>query len=201
MRLVCTTCTAMHGSGSKIVITTTTMGRPAMVRRGPLAIAVAAWSAAVSGSTFHRSSARPAATGTPPAIGAASQASGSGGRLPVKSLLPYLLGPEQSRGRIRLSRGTDGNGLPLATMIDNSSAPGRRLRHAILLRCMSLLLAHRDESDSRLTCLKSGDKRTLVRSAIDANDPKPTEADRDLCGAHCRTARQFRLAYFPVLMD
>jgi len=37
-------------------------------------------------------------------------------------------------------------------------------------------MAHRDESDSRLTCLKSGDKRTLVRSAIDAIDPKRTLA-------------------------
>jgi hypothetical protein len=35
-------------------------------------------------------------------------------------------------------------------------------------------LAHRDEFDSCLTCLKSGDKRTLVRSAIDANDPQRT---------------------------
>src|SRR5262245_25334110 len=32
-------------------------------------------------------------------------------------------------------------------------------------------LYHRDESDSRLACLKSGDNRTLARSAIDANDP------------------------------
>src|SRR5262245_5356718 len=39
-----------------------------------------------------------------------------------------------------------------------------------------LLLAHRDESDSRLTCRKSGDKRTLVRSAIDAIDPQRTRA-------------------------
>jgi len=30
----------------------------------------------------------------------------------------------------------------------------------------------RGESDSRLTCLNSGDKRILVRSAIDANDAK-----------------------------
>ena len=41
-------------------------------------------------------------------------------------------------------------------------------------RCMSPLLAtYLDESDSRLTCLKLGDERTLVRSAIDANDPNP----------------------------
>jgi hypothetical protein len=32
----------------------------------------------------------------------------------------------------------------------------------------SPVVAHRDESDSHLTCLKSGDKRTLVRTAIDA---------------------------------
>ena len=38
---------------------------------------------------------------------------------------------------------------------------------------MCRLLAHRDETDSRLTCLKWGDKRTLVRSTIDANDPEP----------------------------
>src|SRR5262245_54727716 len=34
------------------------------------------------------------------------------------------------------------------------------------------------KSDSRLTCLKSGDKRTLVRSAIDANDPERSSAAR-----------------------
>jgi hypothetical protein len=37
-------------------------------------------------------------------------------------------------------------------------------------------VAHRDKIDSRLTCLKSGEKRTLVRSAIDANDPTETSA-------------------------
>src|SRR5262245_52413962 len=37
-------------------------------------------------------------------------------------------------------------------------------------------MAHRDESDSCLTCLKSGDKRTLIQSAIDAIDPTETLA-------------------------
>ena len=41
---------------------------------------------------------------------------------------------------------------------------------------MCRLLAHRDETDSRLTCLKSGDKRTLDRSAIAAIDPQETSA-------------------------
>src|SRR5262245_40663069 len=40
--------------------------------------------------------------------------------------------------------------------------------------CSRPLLAHRDQSDVRPTCLESGDKRTLVRSAIDANDPQET---------------------------
>jgi len=34
--------------------------------------------------------------------------------------------------------------------------------------------AQQPEMPSRLTCLKSGDKRTLVRSAIDAIDPTRT---------------------------
>ena len=33
-------------------------------------------------------------------------------------------------------------------------------------------MAHRDGSGSRVTCLKSGDKRTLVRSAIEVIDPE-----------------------------
>src|SRR5215471_5923709 len=55
-------------------------------------------------------------------------------------------------------------------------------------------LAHRDESGSRLTCLKSGDKRTLVRSAIDANDPNPTSGEWQCRSAavFCRAMRCYR---------
>jgi len=35
-------------------------------------------------------------------------------------------------------------------------------------------MALRVKTDRRLTCLKSGDKQTLVRSAIDAIDPTRT---------------------------
>jgi len=48
---------------------------------------------------------------------------------------------------------------------------------------LRLLLAHGGKPDSRLTCLKSEDERTLVRSAIDAIDP-----ERTLAGSKYRTA-------------
>jgi hypothetical protein len=59
-------------------------------------------------------------------------------------------------------------------------------------------LAHRDESDSRLTCLKSGDKRTLVRSAIDANDPTATLVEPKSCSA-AGSARRRTTSYLVEL--
>jgi hypothetical protein len=50
------------------------------------------------------------------------------------------------------------------------AAPTMQLR-------MSQQLAHRDESDSRLTCLKSGTSGTLVRSTIDANETHSDHRD------------------------
>ena len=55
--------------------------------------------AAVPGTTIHRTSAPPTATGSPPTSGATISASVSGGRLHLKSLPLYLLGPGRSPGR------------------------------------------------------------------------------------------------------
>jgi hypothetical protein len=60
-------------------------------------------------------------------------------------------------------------------------------------------MAHRDESDSRLACLKSGDNRTLAGSASDANDPEPTWASQAYRSAN-RTTSLFCWSQFPVLM-
>ena len=54
---------------------------------------VAALSAAVPGTTIQTTSARRTATGPTPTTGTTTSASGSPGRLPLKSLSPYLLGP------------------------------------------------------------------------------------------------------------
>ena len=64
-----TTCTAMSGNGSRIAITTTTMGHPPMVRPGS-ALATAIDRVVRGGSwvTVPQPSARPTATGSPPAI-------------------------------------------------------------------------------------------------------------------------------------
>jgi len=59
---------------------------------------------------------------------------------------------------------------------------------------MSPMLAPRDESASRLTCLKSGDRRTLVRSAIDANDPERSSARSQYRGA-AGSSRTFMACY------
>src|SRR5204862_6460340 len=81
--------------------------------------------------TVRRSSARPAATGAPPATGSTSWASGSAGRLPLEPLLLYLLGPARradqayavirhfSAGgglRLRLTRPTKCRVWPFATL-------------------------------------------------------------------------------------
>ena len=88
-------------NGCRIAITITTTERPRTARHGPVAIAVAASFAAVPGTTIHGSSARPTAAGSPPTTGT-TWASVSGGRLPLKSLPLYLLGPGRSPGRIFL---------------------------------------------------------------------------------------------------
>jgi hypothetical protein len=94
-RSASTTWPATYFNGCRIAIMTTTTQRPETVRRGPAQIAVPLSFAAVLGTTFLRTSARPTAEGTPPASGAPSSASVSGGRLPLKPFPFYLLGPGQ----------------------------------------------------------------------------------------------------------
>jgi Sulfatase-modifying factor enzyme 1 len=95
-----TTWLATCTSGYRTAITATTKKRPQMVRRGRAEeIAVAVSFAAVPGSSFHSSSARPTATGTPPDSGRPTSGSVSGGRLPLESLPLYPLGPGRSPGR------------------------------------------------------------------------------------------------------
>jgi hypothetical protein len=77
---VSTTWWATSGNGRRIVGTATTTGLLGMAPPGPVGIAVAAWSAAVPGTSFRWSSARPSATGTPPSTGTSTWASGLGGR-------------------------------------------------------------------------------------------------------------------------
>src|SRR5262245_18830234 len=60
-------------------------------------------------------------------------------------------------------------------------------------------MAHRDESDSHLTCLKSGDKRTLVQSAIDANDPSATWAAQDFRSAKALFVPSLKRHIVPLL--
>jgi hypothetical protein len=59
--------------------------------------------------------------------------------------------------------------------------------------CSRPVMAHRDESDSRVTCLKSGDKRTRARCQIDANDPQ-LPIDSQICCA----AQEAQPAGFPI---
>src|SRR5262249_52645216 len=55
--------------------------------------------AAVPGSAIPRFSAQPLAMGTSPTSGSTTSASGSGGRLPLESLVLYLFGSRRSPGR------------------------------------------------------------------------------------------------------
>ena len=66
MSLASTTWPATCGNGCRIAIMITIKARPPTARRGPVVIAVAVSSAAVPGTAFHGSFARPAATGSPP---------------------------------------------------------------------------------------------------------------------------------------
>ena len=96
------TCSAMCGCRWRTASTITMRGRPTMVRRGrPLAIANSLSSAAVPGTSTHRSSVLPAAAPrSPPNSGASNWVCGSGGRLSLESL-PL---PPGSRARSRGSR-------------------------------------------------------------------------------------------------
>src|SRR5262249_46517956 len=78
--LVCTTCSAMHGNGRRIAITTVTMVRLPTAQPGQLELAaVAALSAVVPGTSFRGTSVPPVAAGSPP--GTTSAVSASPGRL------------------------------------------------------------------------------------------------------------------------
>ena len=83
--LVSTTWSATSGSGRRIVGTPVTKARRPMARHGRAAIATAASSAAVPGTAIQTTSARRTAAGSPPSAGATTSASGSPGRLPLKS--------------------------------------------------------------------------------------------------------------------
>jgi hypothetical protein len=77
---------------------TTTKKHPPTVRRGPVAIAVTTSFAAVLGSAVRRTSARPAAAGTPSVFGPTGWVFVSGGRsLPLESLPLYVLGHGRAR--------------------------------------------------------------------------------------------------------
>ena len=91
------TCTATSGSGSRIAIKTITTERQRTAQRGPPAIAVAVSTAAVPGTAFQGSSARPSAAGTLPA------ASGSGGRLPNELQRSLIYGPLSRAKRKRIA--------------------------------------------------------------------------------------------------
>ena len=70
-------CMGTSGSGARMSGTTATDARRRTDRPGSrAAMQVAVWSAAVPGTTFRRSSARPSASGSPPTTGATTSASG-----------------------------------------------------------------------------------------------------------------------------
>ena len=80
------------GSGWRIAITRTTMGRRLMVRRGRLASVSPVSSAAVPGGTIQSTSGRPPACGALPTSGTATWVSGSAERLVLDFLVSLLLG-------------------------------------------------------------------------------------------------------------
>jgi hypothetical protein len=83
-----TTCKAMHGSGPRTAIMTIMPARLRTARLGQPEIAITVSSAAVPGPSIQGNSARPSASGAPLTSGAATTASGWGGRLPLD---PYPL--------------------------------------------------------------------------------------------------------------
>ena len=138
---------------------------------------------AVPGTTIHRTSARPTATGTPPTTGTTTWASGSGARL----------SPEPARSRARGAR-TKRPGLSMMSMVGAGMAPdttaalvlahtrGRQRRWLVwsaperlweesrqtrLLRCMSPELAHRLMIIGRVGFRRvAGGTRTCVGEAV-----------------------------------
>ena len=77
----CTTCTGTRGNGWRIAGTTITGELHRTARPGYLETVVAGWSAAVPGAIFEEPSLRQPPLGTSRSAGAASTASGWGGRL------------------------------------------------------------------------------------------------------------------------
>ena len=84
--------------------------RPMSLKPGQPLIAV--WFAAVPGTTIHRTSAPPTATGTPPTTGITTSASGSGVRFP----------PEPMRSRSRRAR-TKRLGLSMMSTVGTPGGP------------------------------------------------------------------------------
>jgi hypothetical protein len=92
----CTKSMGISGNGRRIAIETAMWVRPPMARHGqprqPPAV-VAVWSAAVRGTTFRESSARPSVTGSRRSFESTTWVSVWPGRLPLESLPLYLWGP------------------------------------------------------------------------------------------------------------
>jgi hypothetical protein len=101
-----TTWLAMSASGLRMFGTIIIKARQRMDRPGSkAAILHAVSSAAVPGATFLRASVRPTAAGPSPTTGSKTLASVWRGRLPLKSLHLYLLGPGRSP-LVKFFRGT-----------------------------------------------------------------------------------------------